>query len=375
MTVIYGNSGAAVKHIDSVVIGAGIVGLGCALALADAGHEVLILEAESAIGMGVSSRNSEVIHAGIYYPAGSLKAQSCVAGNKRLQQYAKDRGVPYKMVGKLIVATSTDEEETLAAIEKKAVANGVHNLKWLSGNEVKAMEPELNVTAALWSPSTGIIDTHALMLAYLGEAESKGAILVLRCPVISGEAVDGGTRLELGGAEPFTIIARNVVISGGLSSPLLSKKLGLKNIPEGRLCKGNYFSLTGRSPFSRLVYPVPVAGGLGVHYTLDMGGRGRFGPDVEWIDTEDYQVNENRRDAFAAAIQRYWPACKAENLQPAYSGIRPKICGPGEPDQDFKILTQKDHDVPGVVALLGIESPGLTSSLALAEMVTHSIQK
>ncbi len=361
------------KQIDTVVIGAGIIGLSCALELARAGREVLILEAENAIGMGISSRNSEVIHAGIYYPAGSLKAKACVEGNRLLRQYAEARGVPYKMTGKLIVATSAAEEETLAKIEQKAIANGVNDLKWISKAEALAMEPELNCTAALWSPSTGIIDTHALMLAYLGEAESHGAMLVPRTPVTGGRAVEEGALLQLGGDESFEIVARRLVIAAGLSTSKISKMLGLKNIPKGHLCKGSYFSLTGKTPFSTLVYPVPVAGGLGVHYTLDMGGRGRFGPDVEWVKTEDYHVGEEKRAQFATAVQRYWPGCKAENLQPSYSGIRPKICGPGEPDEDFRVWGEAEHGAKGIVAMLGIESPGVTSSLVLGEVAAKKL--
>lgn len=360
-------------RIDTVIIGAGVIGLACAATLAEAGHDVLILEKESSIGTGVSSRNSEVIHAGIYYPQGSLKARACTTGNQLLQDYAQKHNVPYRMVGKLIVATSADEEETLANIEKKAIANDVHTLQWLSKAETLKLEPELKCTSSLISPATGIIDTHAFMLSLRGKAETHGAMLALNCPVISGTPTADGIMLQLGDQDSSTITARNIVIACGLSSPDASRKLGLSNIPQEYLCKGHYFSISGRTPFSRLVYPVPVPGGLGVHYTLDMAGRGRFGPDVEWVETENYDVPETKRETFAAAIQRYWPDCRAENLEPAYAGIRPKICAPGQPDADFVIMDETEHGIPGVISLLGIESPGITSSLALAQMVKEKI--
>ncbi len=359
--------------IDTIVIGAGVIGLACAAALAENGHTVLILEAQEGIGTGISSRNSEVIHAGIYYPQGSLKARACVRGNALLQQYAQKHNVPYRMTGKLIVATSTEEEATLATIKEKAHNNGATNLRWLSGTEAKQLEPDLKCVSALLSPSTGIIDTHAYMLSLLGKAEDHGAAFARQCPVLSGGVTSDGIILHIGDQDRTTLIARHVIIAGGLSSPGIARKLGLQNIPQNYLCKGNYFSLTGRTPFSRLIYPVPVPGGLGIHYTLDMAGRGRFGPDVEWLEEEDYDVREERRDAFAAAIQRYWPGCRAENLQPAYAGIRPKICAPGTPDADFMIMDEATHGAKGVIALLGIESPGITASLALAEMVKQAV--
>ncbi len=319
-----------IDRVDCAVIGAGVIGLAAARALALAGRSVLILEAEGAIGTGISSRNSEVIHAGLYYPPDSLKAALCGTGNRLLRAYAQARGVPFRMTGKLIVATDADDEAKLAAIDARARANGVVDLEWLSGARVRALEPDLAVRAALLSPSTGIIDVHALMLALLGEAEAKGAQLALRSTVTGGEPVDGGTLLTIdGGGEPFRLIARQVVLAAGLAAPALAARLGFHDVPTGRLCKGNYFTLTGKAPFARLVYPVPVAGGLGVHYTLDLGGCGRFGPDVEWVEAEDYRVDPARKEAFARAIHRYWPACPADRLEPAYAGIRPKICGPG----------------------------------------------
>lgn len=360
--------------IDTIVIGAGVIGLACAAALAEDGHAVLILETQDAIGTGISSRNSEVIHAGIYYPQNSLKTRSCVRGNALLREYAQKHNVPFRMAGKLIVATSAAEENTLTAIHDKAVSNGVNDLRWLSGREAKQMEPSLHCTAALLSPSTGIIDTHAYMLSLLGKAEAYGAVLARGCPVLSGTVTDNGVVLQIGDPDRTVLTARHVIIAGGLSSPAIARALGLKNIPQDYLCKGSYFALTGRMPFSRLIYPVPVPGGLGVHYTLDMAGHGRFGPDVEWIENEDYNVEKHRREAFTAAIQRYWPDVRADNLQPAYAGIRPKICAPGTTDADFLIMDETTHGAQNVLALLGIESPGITASLALAEIITQAVK-
>lgn len=276
-----------------------------------------------------------------------------------LRDYAASRHVPFSMCGKLIVATHDSEEASLATIQARAAANGVP-LSLISRTEALALEPDLSCSAALLSPETGIIDSHALMLSLLGDAEAHGALLALRTPVLDAD----GTELSLGGDEPSRLKASQVVIAAGLSSPCLARLLGMTGIPEGHLCKGNYFALSGRAPFSRLIYPVPVPGGLGIHYTLDLGGQGRFGPDVQWIDEENYHVDASRRDAFTTAVRRYWPGCTAERLEPAYSGIRPKLCAQGDPDADFQIIRQEN-----MIALLGIESPGLTSSLALAEEV------
>ncbi|BAE52621.1 NAD(P)/FAD-dependent oxidoreductase [Paramagnetospirillum magneticum] len=357
---------SAAERVDCVVIGAGVVGLAVARSLAHAGAEVIILEAEGAIGSGISSRNSEVIHAGMYYPAGSLRARLCVEGNRLLRDYAASRGVAHAMTGKLIVATDEAEAAQLDAILAKGRANGVEGLTRISAAHAREMEPDLACVAALWSPATGIIDTHGLMLSLLGEAEERGAALALKSPVTGGRATDDGMLLSVGGAEPTTLLARNVVLAAGLSSPRLGAALGLKNVPPAHLCKGNYFTLSGRTPFTRLVYPVPVAAGLGVHFTLDLGGRGRFGPDVEWVEAEDYQVDPRRGDSFYAAIRRYWPDLADGALEPAYAGIRPKITAEGEPAADFLIHGPRETGVPGVAALYGIESPGLTSSLAIA---------
>jgi len=364
---------SACETLDCVVIGAGVVGLAAARALAVAGREGVVLEAGDAIGGGISSRNSEVLPAGMSDPAGSLKARLCVAGNRLLRDFAALHGVPFKMVGKLIVATDDAEAAQLSAILEKGRINKVEGLRAISGAEARAMDPALNCTAALFSPSTGIIDTHARMRALLGEAEEHGAVIAFRSPVTGGRPTGDGMELEVGGAEPSRLRARTVVLAAGLSSCPLARSLGLPGVPRDYLCKGNYFTLTGRMPFRHLVYPVPVAAGLGVHYTLDLAGRGRFGPDVEWIEHEDYLVDPARCQSFYGAIRRYWPDLADNALEPAYAGIRPKIQGPSDPACDFLVQGPRDHGVSGVVALYGIESPGLTSSLALGELVRELV--
>jgi len=356
-----------IEQADCVVIGAGVVGLAIARALAQSGRDVLVLEAGNAIGTGISSRNSEVIHAGMYYPTGSLRAKLCVEGNGMLRRYATDHRVDFKMVGKLIVATGADECDALQGILTKGRANGVSGLIPISGERAKAMEPDVACVEALWSPDTGIVDSHGLMMALLADVEQAGGQVALNVPVIGGS----GTELRTGGSEPMTVKARNVAIAAGLSSPAVARSLGLKAVPCDYLCKGNYFSVLGKSPFSRLVYPVPVKDGLGIHYTLGLDGRGRFGPDVEWIDRESYEVDAGRAAGFAASIKRYWPGIEGRELVPAYAGIRPKIYGPDEAPGDFEIHHGKAHGVLGLVALYGIESPGLTSCLAIARMVAE----
>ena len=352
--------------------GAGVVGLAVARSLALAGREVLLLEAAEAIGTGTSSRNSEVIHAGLYYPAGSLMARHCVAGRRMLYAFCAERGVPHARCGKLIAATSEEEAGRLASIQARAAANGVEDMRVLSRDEAVALEPALSCHGALLSPSTGILDSHAYMLALQGDAENAGAVLAFHSPVLSGRVVPEGIVLETGGAEPMTLLCRSLVNAAGLGAPALGRAIaGLppETVPREYYAKGNYFTLAGRSPFSRLIYPVPVPGGLGTHLTIDLGGQARFGPDVEWVDHIDYEVDPRRGDSFYEAIRRYWPALPDGALQPGYSGIRPKIVPRGAPAQDFVIQGPALHGVPGLVNLYGIESPGLTASLSLAGAV------
>ncbi len=362
------------EDVDCVVIGAGVVGIAVARALAQAGREVIVLEAESAIGTQTSSRNSEVIHAGIYYPQHSLMARLCVPGRRMLYAFCRDRGVPHCACGKLIVATTREETERLAGIKARAEANGVEDMRLLTQAEATALEPALSCTAALLSGSTGIIDSHALMLALQGEAEHAGAVFVFRSPVTGGAITDCGTEITVGGADPMRLRCRLLVNAAGLHAPALARSLaGMPGrfIPTAYYAKGSYFTLAGRSPFSRLIYPVPVPGGLGVHLTIDLGGQARFGPDVEWIDRIDYSVDPRRADHFTAAVRRYWPGLRDGALQPGYAGIRPKIVPPGAAGQDFVVQGQQTHGIPGLVHLFGIESPGLTASLALAGYVAE----
>jgi L-2-hydroxyglutarate oxidase LhgO len=362
------------EKVDCVVIGAGVVGLACARALAVAGREVIVLEAAGSIGTETSSRNSEVIHAGIYYPPGSAKAVLCVQGRTLLYRYCEAHGVAHRRCGKLIVATEAGQIATLHKIQAHAAANGVHDLRLLAADEARAMEPELRCVAALHSPSTGIIDSHGLMLAYQGEAEDRGAMLALHSPVTGGEIGHGGIMLDVGGEEPMRILARTVINSAGLMAQRVAA--GLRGFPPEKVppcayAKGNYYSLAGRSPFTHLIYPVPEAAGLGVHLTLDLAGQARFGPDVEWIAEIDYDVDLRRADGFYRAIRDYWPGLRDGQLAPGYAGIRPKLGGPEQPASDFLIQGPAEHGVPGLVNLFGIESPGLTASLALAERVVE----
>jgi len=363
--------------VEAVVIGAGVVGLAVARALARAGREVVVLEAEDAIGTHTSSRNSEVIHAGIYYPRGSLKARACVEGRRRLYEYCAAHGVPHRRCGKLIVASDEGQLGELQQILAKARANGVGDVDFVARQQVLAWEPELRCVAALHSPSTGIIDSHALMLAYLGEAEDHGAMLALKSGLNRGEVTASGFRISVGGEQPTQIETRILINSAGLKAPSVARAIEgypAALAPRELYAKGNYYSLTGRSPFSRLVYPVPEPGGLGVHVTLDLGGQARFGPDVEWVDSIGYQVDPQRAARFYAAIRRYWPALPDGALAPGYAGIRPKISGPGEPAADFVIQGPREHGVAGLVNLFAIESPGLTASLALADHVAALLQ-
>ena len=357
--------------VDCVVIGAGVVGLAIARALAQSGREVLVAEATEAIGTGTSSRNSEVIHAGIYYPAGSLKARLCVRGKHLLYAYCAERGIPHRRLGKLIVATSAEQAAQLEGIAQRARANGVDDLQFISGEDAMRLEPALQCTAALVSPSTGIVDSHALMLAYQGDAENAGAQCVFHTPLVSGRVrPEGGFDLQFGGDDAMSLSCNVLINSAGLQAPALARRIDgvpAASIPTDYLCKGSYFTLSGRAPFSRLIYPVPQHAGLGVHLTLDMGGQAKFGPDTEWVGTEDYTLDPARAEVFYAAVRSYWPALPDDALAPGYTGIRPKISGPHEPAADFVIAGPAAHGVRGLVNLFGIESPGLTSSLALAE--------
>ena len=360
------------EEVDCVVVGAGVVGLAAARALAMAGREVIILEAAEGIGTETSSRNSEVIHAGIYYPANSLMARFCVAGRRRLYAYCAEKGVPHINCGKLIVATSAQEDGMLAGIKQRAETNGVEGMRVLTAAEAIALEPNLVCTSALLSPATGIIDSHTYMVALQGDAENAGAVAVFFSPMLGGRVTGRGIEIDVGGADPMTLRCRLLVNSAGLHAPGLAGRIGgmpPNRVPTAYYAKGNYFTLTGKSPFSRLIYPVPVPGGLGVHLTVDLGGQCRFGPDVEWIDNIDYTVDPSRSDSFYAAVRKYWPGLKDGGLQPGYAGIRPKIVPKGAPGQDFVVQGPQTHGVPGLINLFGIESPGLTASLAIADHV------
>lgn len=360
------------RSVDAVVIGAGVVGLAIARALACSGREVVVLEAERAVGTHTSSRNSEVIHAGIHYAPGSLKARLCVEGRRKLYAYAVEKGVAHQRIGKLIVATSEEEVGALEACRERAMACGVEGISILGAPEVREMEPHVRCVRALWSAETGIIDSHGLMTALRRDAESGGAVIALRAPVISGKEDEGAIEIRVGGDSPYAVRGRAVVNSAGLWAQGVARTIeGLPpaTIPDCRYARGHYFLLAGRSPFRHLVYPVAVPGGLGIHLTLDLSGQARFGPDVEWIDRVDYGFDEQRAPAFEAAIRRYWPALPAGSLRPGYTGIRPKLGPPGTPAQDFVIQGPAEHGVPGLVNLYGIESPGLTASLAIADRV------
>jgi L-2-hydroxyglutarate oxidase LhgO len=365
---------APMDKVDCVIIGAGVIGLAVARRLAQAGREVIILEAAEGIGTVTSSRNSEVIHAGIYYPAGSLMARMCVRGKQALYQYCRDHGIPHRNCGKLIVATTAHETEKLISIRARAEANGVLDLQPLSGLDARALEPALNCDAALLSPSTGIIDSHAYMLALLGDAEDAGAVCAFHTPLLHARVGEGAIILDAGGDAPLSLECRLLVNASGLYAPSVARSIegmpiGL--IPPAYLAKGNYFSCSTRAPFSRLIYPVPEPGGLGVHLTLDMAGQARFGPDVEWVENIDYAVDPERAERFYPAIRRYWPTLPDGALMPSYSGIRPKIVPPAVAAQDFLIQGPRDHGVDGLINLFGIESPGLTASLAIADYVAE----
>ncbi|WP_199054433.1 NAD(P)/FAD-dependent oxidoreductase [Aquitalea sp. ASV15] len=356
--------------LDCVVIGAGVVELAIARQLAMAGREVMICEAEAQPGQHTSSRNSEVIHAGLYYPTGSLKARLCVQGRAMLYRYCAERHIPHQRIGKLLLAHSAAELPRLQDIARRAAANGVDDLQWLDAAGVRALEPALSAHAALLSPSTGIVDSHALLQALLADAEAHGAQLACHSPVSGGRTLPQGLLLEIAG---MPIQARLVINAAGLWAASVATNIAgvpRETIPAAHYARGVYFSLSGRSPFSRLIYPLPEAGGLGCHLTLDLAGQARFGPDVEWIDGVDYRLDPARAAAFYHSIRRWWPQLADDALQPAYAGVRPKLVGPGMADADFVIQGPAEHGVAGLINLYGIESPGLTSCLALAEAVT-----
>jgi L-2-hydroxyglutarate oxidase LhgO len=362
--------------VECLVVGAGVIGLAVARALARAGREVIVVESESGIGAGVSSRNSEVIHAGIYYRTGLDKTRLCVDGKAMLYAFCREFGVPHKRCGKLLVAVNAGEVDQLTALKAQAEANGVADLVWLSGEEARALEPALVAEQALLSPSTGIIDSHAFMLALRGDAEAHGAMIAFETPVLAGRAGERGLVIETGGPAPMRIAAGMVVNAAGLGAQAVARSIvavQAEKIPPLHLAKGNYFSLRGRSPFSRLIYPMPTPGGLGVHLTLDLAGQAKFGPDVEWVDAIDYGVDPRRAPSFYAAIRTYWPDLPEGALQPGYAGVRPKIARPGGSTTDFLLQTEKEHGVAGLINLFGIESPGLTASLAIADWLARRV--
>ena len=364
------------ETVDTVVIGAGVIGLAVARALAQASHEVLILEAQERFGTQTSSRNSEVIHAGLYYPPGSLKARLCVAGREQLYHYCAERGIAHRQIGKLLVACDAEELPGLAHYAERAAANGVP-LQPLTAAEIHPLEPAVHALAGLYSPTTGILDSHGFMLALLGDAEQAGALLVVRTPVIGGHITSRGILLETGGDAPFTVQSRRVVNAAGLFAPDVARRIAgfpVAAIPPAFYAKGHYFTLSGRAPFQHLVYPMPDHAGLGIHATLDLGGQCKFGPDVSgWSETPDYAFETGLEVKFYQAIRRYYPDLPAGALQPGYVGIRPKISGPAEAAADFCIQGPAAHGVPGWVNLFGIESPGLTATLAIAREVAQQL--
>ena len=367
---------AMTERADCVVIGAGVIGLAIARALALAGREVMVLEAAPTIGSQTSSRNSEVIHAGIYYPGGSLKARHCVAGNKFLYRYCAERGIAHRRCGKLIVAIGEDQVAALHRLLAQGRANGVDDLRLIDGKDARALEPRLRCVAAIESPSTGIVDSHAFMLALQGDAEAAGALVAFNTPVDAGAVRDDGIELAIGGENRMGLVCRSVINAAGLHAQDFARRfagLPARCVPPLYLAKGNYFALAGRAPFSRLIYPMPEKGGLGVHLTLDLAGQGRFGPDVEWIYRIDYDVDPHRCDGFYTEIRKYWPELPDGALHPAYAGIRPKLVPAGAPAADFVVQGPAEHGIPGLVQLFGIESPGLTAAPAIADEVVRQL--
>lgn len=362
---------------DAVIVGAGVVGLACGYALARRGASVLILERANRIGSGVSSRNSEVVHAGLYYPTGSLKARLCVAGRRALYPFLEAHNVAFDRCGKLVVATEESELSALERIAKQAEINGVEGMRWLGEAEAKALEPQLRCVAALEAAESGVMDAHGYMQALEGEIEAHGGAVALNAPFLGAAPAHGGFAIRVGGADAMTISARQLIVAAGLGAQTCAHAIDgfpADRIPKLHLGKGNYFTLQGlRAPFARLIYPPPIAGALGTHYRRDLGGAARFGPDLHFVETEDYSVDPARAQSFYAAVRRFWPGLPDDALVADYAGIRPKIHGPGEPQPDFMIDDPAAHGVEGLVCLFGIESPGLTSSLAIGEEVANRL--
>jgi L-2-hydroxyglutarate oxidase LhgO len=358
------------SDFDAVVVGAGAVGLACGYALARRGLGVLVLERESRIGAGVSSRNSEVIHAGFYYPTGSLKARLCVEGRRALYPFLAAHNVTYNKCGKLLVATDDGEIAGLQRIAEQAALNGVEGMAWLTGAQARALEPGLNAVAALEFTESGVMDAHGYMDALEGEIAARGGHVALGAPFLDAAREGACWRVGVGGEAPAAITAPRLVLAAGLSAQACARAVAAypaERIPPLHLGKGNYFTMSGKAPFQRLIYPLPIPGALGTHYRCDLGGQARFGPDLEWVETEDYRVNPKRAQSFYDAIRRFWPSLPEGALVPDYAGIRPKIHGPGDKQPDFMIDDPAQHGLAGLICLFGIESPGLTSSLAIGE--------
>lgn len=364
-------------RLDVVVIGAGVVGLAVARALALQGREVIVLESESEIGSHTSSRNSEVIHAGIYYPPGTLKARTCLAGQHLLYQYCAERNIPHKRLGKLVVATNEAELPQLNDILERAAHCGVQNLQWLDQQEVTAKEPEIVAAAGIFSPDTGIVDSHQLMLSFQGDLESAKGGVILESPVLGGTKTDRGIELQVGGISDTNIVCNSVINCAGLWAPDLAALLGTRpdSIPRASYARGHYYSLAGKSPFSHLIYPIPHTGGLGIHATLDLGGQVKFGPDVEWADGVDYTFTKGLEENFRSAIKQYYPTISERTIQPGYCGIRPKIVAENEASGDFVIADESAHGTQGLINLYGIESPGLTAAMAIAQKVSEKFMR
>ncbi len=362
--------------IDALVVGAGVVGLAVARELALSGRSVIVVEAGRLIGAETSSRNSEVIHSGIYYPQGSLKAKACVAGRRRLYDYCDQHGVSYSRCGKLVVAADESERAAIEALALNGAANGVDDLEMLSGHDARRLEPALRCVGALLSPSTGILDSHGYMLALQGDAEAHGAAIAFGAPFLGARIEDDGISVETGGAEPTRLKTAALINCAGLHASRVAwaiEGLDGAHVPRTLYAKGNYFALQGRAPFRRLIYPAPHTHGLGVHLTFDLAGQARFGPDVEWVESIGYDVDPRRAEGFSDAIRKYWPGLPENALTAAYSGIRPKIGGPSDAAADFRIDGPQRHGVSGLVNLFGIESPGLTASLAIAEQAVGAL--